>query len=419
MQINSSIWLLLLASAVLIALALMLFRKRAARPAEETGLAQAPEVVAPRPDCPNRIIIGSSPDSPLVTIEALSSPEDYERGKQLDTHNSTSIDRLTALCQSVPSLLVAGEASGKRLMEVVVNGDLVRASDGNGLRAFAMASDGITEHARLFDIQNLQNAINAAAIWQIASVVVAQKHLADISRKLDEIKKGVAGISRFLDNQRKSRIQATYTYLGQIYRALQGGDLPNAGRHHLENCEHDLLEIQHHLVMEYRQKVDQKVKHKEAFGTADLTSDISAKMEELDLLANDVVLCIKTRIAAWHVLSLFPGEPQLKLARRASIHESIEAFGSLAPFFQEALNSEISAVDALWNTEATLRERRRSLASKSDSSGRSLQHKAQQARQHVEHIEQLMLNNDQPMHLLLQFENGTLVGARQRAYATA
>ena len=66
-------------------------------------------------------------------------------------------------------------------MEVVINGDLVQASDGDGLRAFAMESGHIKEHARLFDVQKLQNAINAAAIWQVASVVVAQKHLANAS----------------------------------------------------------------------------------------------------------------------------------------------------------------------------------------------------------------------------------------------
>ncbi len=99
----------------------------------------------------------------------------------------------------------------------------VPAGDGNGLRAFTVIADGIKEHARVFEVENLQNMINAAAIWQIASVVVAQKHLTDINKKLDEIKDGVLGISRFLDNQRKSRIRSTYDYLGQVSQAIQGG----------------------------------------------------------------------------------------------------------------------------------------------------------------------------------------------------
>jgi hypothetical protein len=70
-------------------------------------------------------------------------------------------------------------------MEVVINGDLVRAADGHGFRAIAMGAKGVREHARLFEVKNLQNVVNAAAVWQIASVLVAQKHLADISKITD------------------------------------------------------------------------------------------------------------------------------------------------------------------------------------------------------------------------------------------
>lgn len=406
---------LLLVSALLVAILLKIFRKQDKPSVAQVTVASKREINANEDALPCRIIIGENPDFPVVTIEALPSINEYEMAKPLDAQNSTSISRLSALCQAIPSLLVAGEASGKRLMEVVINGDLVRASDGNGLRAFTMASKGIKEHARLFDVQNLQNMINAAAIWQIASVVVAQKHLADISRKLDEIKDGVQGISRFLDNQRKSRIRATYTYLGQVYQAIQGGDLPDTTRIQLENCERDLLEIQHHLEMEYRQKVDKKVEHTETVGTKDLTSGITYKIQELDLLTEDIALCIKTRIAAWHVLSLFPGEPQLKLARRSSIQESIETFASLAPYCEEVMKREISTITSFWNSKDTLAARRKVLTNKCDSTVQTLAHKTQQGRQQVERSEQLMLDNDRPTRLLLQFENGEFVGVQQRS----
>lgn len=364
---------------------------------------------------PSRIVIGENLNFPIVTIEALPSTDQYDMAKPLDSLSSASISRLSTLCQAIPSLLVAGEAGGKRLIEVVINGDLVRAADGNGLRAFSRASGGIKEHARLFEVNNLQNMINAAAIWQIASVVVAQKHLADISRKLDEIKNGVLGISRFLDDQRKSRIRATYSYLGQVHQAIQGGDLPNSVKHQLEKCEHDLLEIQHHLETDYRQKVDKKIEHTETVGTDTLNKDITKKMEELDFLAQDIALCMKTRIAAWHVLSLFPGEPQLKLARRASIQDSIETFASLAQHCEEGMKGEISTVKSFWNTEDSLKKRKKSLTEKCDSIVRALEHMTQQGFQQVEGSEQLMLASDRPTRLLLQFENGSLVGTRQTA----
>ncbi len=416
MQMDSTISVgLLLASALLIAIMLKLFRKQSKSSITQEIVASKKEVEANGDAFLSRIVIGENPDFPVVIIDALPSTNEYEIAKPLDAQNGTSISRLSALCQAIPSLLVAGEASGKRLMEVVINGDLVRASDGNGLRAFTMASKGIKEHARIFDVQNLQNMINAAAIWQIASVVVAQKHLADISRKLDEIKDGVQGISRFLDNQRKSRIRATYAYLGQIYQAIRGGELSDSARILLEICERDLLEIQHHLEMEYRQKVDKKIKHTETAGTKDLTRDITSKMQELDLITEEIALCIKTRIAAWHVFSLFPGEPQLKLARRSSIQESIDAFKSLAPYCEAGMKSEISAVDAFWTPKNWLVARRQALTRKCDSAVNALAHKTQQASQQMAQSEQLLLDNDRPTRLIFQFENGVFVGARQRS----
>lgn len=375
-----------------------------------------PDVLAIEPSAPkmpDRVVIGSNPNSPLVTIEAISGVSDFERAKPLDTSKDKSISRLSDLCQAIPSLLVAGEASGKKLMEVVINGDLVRAADGNGLRAFAINGKGISEQARLFEVGNLQNMINAAAIWQIASVVVAQKHLADISRKLDEIKDEVQYISQFLENQRKSRVLATYDYLGQVYSAIKGGDLPNSSRVNLENCERDLLEIQHHLEMEYRQKIAKKVKHTETFGTEELTNDIGNKISELEELTGDIALCLKTRIAAWHVLSLFPGDPQLKEARRVSVQKSIESLSGLAPHLEESLKTEIAAVDSFWNKGSTLDARKRNLKSKCMTAAEGLESTARQNSEYVIQTEHILLEHDQPTRLYLHFENGELVGARQ------
>ena len=371
-----------------------------------------PQVEILKQDIPTRIVIGENPAQPVVAIKELQSVKEYDKAKPIDIKNG-SINRLTGLFQAAPSLLVAGEAYGKRVMEVVINGNLVRAADGNGLRAFAMGADGIKQHARLFEMSNLQTMINAAAIWQVASVIVAQKHLADISKKLDEIKNGIKGISLFLDNQRKARIQSTYDYLGQAYQAIQFGELPDSVRNHLENCERDLLEIQHHLEREYRQKVDNKVKDEEMFGTANLTANIATKIDELHPLAEDMELCLKTRIAGWHVMSLYPGEAQLKLARRESIHKSIESFKSLGHYSDVKIKEEISGIDALFNRGETLQKRRNTLTRRCNSTVSWLEQKAQKNKDAVERSAQLLLENDHPTRILLQYDNGVLAGAKE------
>jgi len=143
-----------------------------------------------------------------------------------------------------------------------------------------------------------------------------------------------------------------------------------------------------------------------------LTADITKKITEIDLLAEDIALCIKSRIAAWHVLSLFPGEPQLKVARRVSIQKSIELFQSLGPYCEKNIKHEISGVDALSNFADTLKKRKRALTKKCDSTVRMVAHRSQQGVEALERSDQTMLANDQPTRILIQFDNGKLIGAR-------
>lgn len=404
-----------IASGVLIILFIIWFNQRHRKePASsKAGFGMTNEsATAPAPKIPARLVIGEDPAQPMLTIQASNADADYAKGTPLDV-GSHSISRLSALMQALPSIVLASEVAGKRLMEVVINGDLVRAADGNGMRAFCMGAKGIKEQARLFDEDQLKNMVNVSALWQIASVVVAQKHMADISAKLDDIRDGVSGISQFLDNQRKSRIEAAYDYLGQAYRAIQGGELPASVRLQLEAREVDLTEIQRHLEKEYHQLAAKKVEDQEFVGTEELTKNILRKIASLEALARDISLCTKTRILAWHVLSLYPGEPQLKLARRESIEQSIELFLQLGVVCSSAMADEISNVKSSFNREETLQARRASLSKQTAAAVKSVHAGAQSAKVAIVDSAQRMVALDRPTTMLFEFNGRELVGVRE------
>ncbi|MES2280565.1 MAG: hypothetical protein V4542_04055 [Pseudomonadota bacterium] len=382
-------------------------------PATSQVLVAAPSPEPPeQEELPQRLVIGSHPNHPVVTIESSNALAAYKKGKPIDL-NSGSVGRLTAMLQAAPGLLVAAEASGERLMEVTINGDLARAADGNGFRAFALGPKGITEQARLFEVQNLQQLVNAAAVWQIASVVVAQKHLADISQKLDEIKNSVKGISQFLDNQRKARIQSTYEYLAQVYRAIQAGELSTSVRIQLESCERDLLEIHRHLIHELCQLLDEKVEHSEAFGSKDLKDGISSKIGRIKDHVSDIQMCLRTRIGAWHILSVFPGEANLSQSRRESIEASVREFAELEPLLRTSLDSEIDDIKAFWTKQSTLDARKSELRTKRDTTTDLLSSNATEALTSLKNTEQQFLTHDQPTRIFIEVQNGVLVAARQ------
>jgi len=380
-------------------------------PAPVAPLVAEPEVIE---ELPQRIVIGEHHDRPLMTIQPLASEHEFTRGKPIEMDGEL-VSRLGATLQAAPSVLVAANSTGRKLMEVVINGEFTRAADGNGLRAFAMGPKGIMEHGRLFNAQGLQSMISAAAVWQVASVIVAQKHLADINRKLEELKAGIRSISQFLDNQRKARIESTFDYLQQIYQAIGHGELSGSVRHQLESCERDLLEIQRHLEREFQQKVDDEVKHTEMFGTEQLTKDLGSKIDRLEELAGDMVLCLKTRMASWHVLSLYPGEQRLKQARRGDIEETIEKLNSLTPYMSTNVVFEINRMKATWNKASTLDERKSMLTRKVDALMDTIYGAAMKSKQSLEETTQALLEHDRPMRVLLEINNGQLVGARQPA----
>lgn len=89
--------------------------------------------------------------------------------------------------------------------------------------------------------------IDVAAVWRLASIVVGQKHLADISATLERIQKSVSDIANFQRDEQSSKIESAYDYLRQVQHALSCGERENAVRHRLESIEGEMDAIQRHM----------------------------------------------------------------------------------------------------------------------------------------------------------------------------
>lgn len=136
--------------------------------------------------------------------------------------NSSNISVFNQLFGNVPAL--ANKLAMKSSHIVSINIDpekLVRAKDGNGLRGIVLGCNenghfGIRENVRIFGPKTLKQVVNSGVIFSLASTVVAQKHLADINEKLKEIQKSIYCIEKFLDNERRSKIDATIELIGEV-----------------------------------------------------------------------------------------------------------------------------------------------------------------------------------------------------------
>lgn len=380
----------------------------AAAPEPEADSAVA-EAAPPEPEpTPAKIIVGDHADQALMAIESSDAGGQYAKGQPLDSRNPV-IRQLSALAQAAVPALAAD--AHQRLVEVLIKGELVHAVDGQGLRVFAIEGGG--EQDLPIEIRELQDGIDPIAAWQLAALVIAQKHLKDLAEKLAGIKDGMFRLSPYLDFQRKSQLESTFDYVEQFGAAVKAGELPDTIRRQLDDCEREVLEVQGYLGKEHRQNVDKSVENKDMLGTELLATGITKKIEKLEELFNGMLVCIKTRIVVWHVLSLYPGEQQRKEACRTSIQQALSAFPSILAHRTKSIIAEISNVKSMFDSESKLNERRRALGKVHKAAEMAIEQKIELANEQFRHTGELMAMHERALRLLFEFGGDTLLGARE------
>ena len=300
----------------------------------------------------NMIRIGIDEENPLIEISIPSSEQKREYKKLPSLDAISNIASVTA--QAVPNLMIAKELANKTIMEVVIHGNLAKAADGNGLRAFSRASNGqFTEHARLYNTDSLSKIVNTAAVWQIASVVVAQKHLADINKKLENLQDGVNRISDFQQMERKSKIQAIFDSLKEKTELL--AHLEPEQRKKILNFSiiskynDDLKQIYFHLKNDFEKYGVKKVEHKEMFGTASLKADIEQKINELKEFNELAFICLNLRLICCHLIDHLEDITPIKELIQHRILDELENFRTLNLQIKESIKDEIRDMSSLVN----------------------------------------------------------------------
>lgn len=285
---------------------------------------------------------GASSDKPLLSFSAFDHALLPERSRQVDIR--TGVDRLTPLLQALPSQLVAGEVGAHRYLKCVVNGPLAAAKDGNGLRGFTLGPNGIKENARFFEDDRLGNLVNGAALFQIVSVVVAQKHLADISRKLNEVLDGIDRIETFQQNERKSAIEAAVGYLQEVAPLILQGDLNAPVQIELERYESSLRATQGHLHKDIQAVIAEvaALKDPDTFGTAGLTQALRLRQERFEDLVTQWKYCLAARFMACRLTASYPESVSLAMHRRDSLNQVAGALAGADGYLQ-AFSSAVAA----------------------------------------------------------------------------
>ena len=359
----------------------------------------------------NAVAIGVTSDKPLLLVTPLSA---LPSGITPIDKSTMGIDRLSPILQALPSVAVASEVAQTRLMEVVIDGPLVRVANGEGFRAFTIEGGRIKEHAKLFEPERLQNLVNSAALFQIASVVVAQKHLADISAKLDDIKAGVESIKSHLENKRKSGVSSSLKYLRDIASALQSGERDEAVRAQLESIERELGGMNEHLSLDLKE-AQQRVSGFAAPGLFDGSADLAAKLAEEQKYAEGIAeewkLCMTGRWIACGLLKQMIGQSVLVAKRQHTLEVEVQAFLSAKGPLQTltaAMDKRIDTLSSMWEWKSTVQLKRIELRQwKEDALPSILSRAESETRQ----AQQLLLEREPKVTLMIEMRDGEVIQA--------
>ena len=308
------------------------------------------------------------------------------------------------LLRVAPATGTAIMAKSSKLMEVVINGEMLAASDGNGYRAIAKASKGF-EHARLHEPSNLQNAANAAAIWQIASIAVAQKHLADISATLKRIESQVEGIQSTLEEARSAIIQSVIEYLYAAKVAIENGEFLESTRTELERFDIELNRVEQTLRAQIMRESEKELE-RDTIGCKGEYNSAVSKHSRLKSLAEELTLCNEVRLANWYLCSIHPSSNKMLTPRLVKIREGIQETSRICQHLTNSVEKDCAFVNGTFTTNNTIHERRSEIRYESRLSTKKLQSSIKQNYETILKIETIHADRLATSRFIIEAKDG-------------
>lgn len=332
-----------------------------------------------------------------------------------------ALGRLNALLQAGPTGALAVQGVPENVFEVAINGPLLNAKDsaGNVIKGTYRAmtnggSGGIEEHGLLTKPENLSNAMNAAAVWQVASVVVAQKHLADISEKLDGIVTTINRVEGKLDAQRRGALMGAMDTLREVSTPILQGEHTPHNRQTLEDQYQKMMDKKHeiHQLLKDRIQALSDLQDTQTFGASDFPQKIREEMGEIETLFQEGLLCSRVRFQAWSLLTVLPGETLLKQERYRAIQQDFDqAFSphGLRSVFEQSITDLIMRVDSKMVLKTTLANHRTELTKELRSSLSTLDQDIRTERSLITQGEALLSDATQPTRVLIKTQGNQVI----------
>jgi len=353
---------------------------------------------------------------PYELFDQVEAPEQKKPNKK--------ISRLNALFQGAPTAANAVQGVPKNVWEVAINGPMLRALDANGnpipdtFRAMTHgANSKFKEHAQLTKPGAADGLMVATAAWQIASIVVAQKHLADISQRLGDIETGLERVEGKMDATRRGKLKGAIDYLREISESILEGDFAPHFRIKLEDHAHQMMEAKHQVmdILKSRIAALLSIQDPDTINADGYANLIRGEMIASSMLFREALLCSRARFQAWSLLTVMPGNETLKPKRYENIRDDLNKLmdpNLVMGDFSKGIHTMITRIHArVWTAEA-LSKLRMEVSNEFEKLKNDLWSDLESERKLVEQGAELLKDTEQPTRILVQTKGDEIVSLK-------
>ena len=196
---------------------------------------------------------------------------------------------------------------------------------------------GIAAHANLMKPEALQSVMVSGMVWAAISAAVAQKHLQDISQKLDAIVQQLDLLKRDLEEQNHEKLEALRTYVQSCLDHLPTDQLMDWQLNALEMSLRDVYFFELYFQRKAEEEIEhiKDIKSDSYFGNGDSRQQIIAS---LDSMGRWVQGYLKSKQLLLVICSLLSqGSGQTKQRYKEEAKRSIREIKSIARTYQEAV----------------------------------------------------------------------------------
>lgn len=377
---------------------------------------------------PIKIVLGEI-DNPLGEIKRY-------QNTGLDSYEEIQIDKraligVSGWFQQAPNLAQSGVQMAlntytltfkPEIAQGLADGSLkmMKSLDG-GIRAIAVDGKNVMQGAgSLSPVTGLKAVASVAAVWQVLSVVTAQKFLADINTQLAKINKKLEGIKNFLENQQDARLISRLKYLQDIHDTLSSQSFENLELgvflNKLEDIELNCTEIMAtlKLQMEGVRVASEEQPLGANFNIQDNFIEFKDLITDYEQSARRYLIAVAVKCLAYQTRLALPSNHDLTLKRLSNVQTELSIWDNHQRNFYGLVGYRLPELTSRFNLLDDEEEKQIQLKQVIDGSKNSLTRMGQDIQKLVLETENNIRNQiqetSQPVSLLVELnENGQII----------